>query len=209
MGSDYLKRVVGNAEVELTEPPHIGEDQLGRRSTALDASFCLFLTTSIGCIAMQRPVGTRLTHKITSFGWLKRVLSYLISRRSRNICARSMELISVFSCSVLSGRQSYYTMSCVTHCWPRSAAGSTIDWCRRRSFNMFTIRQARRVTLTAKNRILVVTRYSVVQESIDVVVEAGETLFLPVGWWCHTLTLGISITIALTNFIYPNHYEWE
>ena len=112
---------------------------------------------------MQRPVGMRLTHKITSFGWLKRVLSYLISRRSRNILCPINGADQCFLLLSPFGATKRLHHELCKHCWPRSAAGSTIDWCRRRSFNMFTIRQARRVTLTAKNRILVVTRYSVVK----------------------------------------------
>lgn len=44
---------------------------------------------------------------------------------------------------------------------------------------------------------------------IDVVLEAGEVLFVPVGWWHHVRALDVSITISFTNFVFPNHFTWE
>jgi len=44
---------------------------------------------------------------------------------------------------------------------------------------------------------------------IDIVLEPGEVLFLPVGWWHHVRALDVSMTISFTNFVFPNHFDWE
>ena len=44
---------------------------------------------------------------------------------------------------------------------------------------------------------------------IDVVVEAGEVLFLPVGWWNYVRALDVSMTVSFTNFVFPNYFKWE
>jgi LPS sulfotransferase NodH len=43
---------------------------------------------------------------------------------------------------------------------------------------------------------------------IDVVVEPGEVLFVPIGWWYHVRALDVSLTISFTNFLFPNHFTW-
>jgi ribosomal protein L16 Arg81 hydroxylase len=43
----------------------------------------------------------------------------------------------------------------------------------------------------------------------ELVLEPGEALFLPVGWWHHVRALDVSITVTFTNFIYPNSFEWD
>jgi hypothetical protein len=40
----------------------------------------------------------------------------------------------------------------------------------------------------------------------DVVLEAGEVLFIPVGWWHVVRSLDVSINLSFTNFRRPNHY---
>jgi ribosomal protein L16 Arg81 hydroxylase len=44
---------------------------------------------------------------------------------------------------------------------------------------------------------------------IDVVVEPGEVLFMPVGWWHYVRALDVSMTVSFTNFVFPNHFTWE
>jgi LPS sulfotransferase NodH len=44
---------------------------------------------------------------------------------------------------------------------------------------------------------------------IDVIVEPGEVLFMPVGWWHHVRALDVSMTVSFTNFVFPNHFNWE
>jgi ribosomal protein L16 Arg81 hydroxylase len=42
---------------------------------------------------------------------------------------------------------------------------------------------------------------------IDVVLEPGEALLIPVGWWHHVRSLDTSISVSLTNFLFPNDFE--
>lgn len=44
--------------------------------------------------------------------------------------------------------------------------------------------------------------------SIEVVLEPGEAIFLPVGWWHHVRALEIGISVSFTNFCFPNQYAW-
>ena len=41
---------------------------------------------------------------------------------------------------------------------------------------------------------------------LDCILEPGEILFLPVGWWHFVEALDISITIAATNFRWNNNF---
>jgi LPS sulfotransferase NodH len=43
---------------------------------------------------------------------------------------------------------------------------------------------------------------------LEVTLEPGEALFIPVGWSHQVRTLEPSIMISFTNFLFPNHYEW-
>jgi Cupin-like domain len=44
---------------------------------------------------------------------------------------------------------------------------------------------------------------------IEVIVEPGEVLFIPVGWWHHVRSLETSISVSFTNFPFPNEYHWS
>jgi ribosomal protein L16 Arg81 hydroxylase len=44
-------------------------------------------------------------------------------------------------------------------------------------------------------------------EIIDVVLEPGEALLIPVGWWHHVRSLDVSISVSLTNFLFQNDFE--
>jgi hypothetical protein len=41
---------------------------------------------------------------------------------------------------------------------------------------------------------------------IDLVLEPGEVLFIPVGWWHHVRSLDISISLSMVDFVFPNVY---
>ncbi|MGH7010325.1 MAG: cupin-like domain-containing protein [Caulobacteraceae bacterium] len=34
--------------------------------------------------------------------------------------------------------------------------------------------------------------------------EAGEALFIPIGWWHQVTSLEFSVTATFTNFLWPN-----
>ena len=44
--------------------------------------------------------------------------------------------------------------------------------------------------------------------SKQVILEPGEVLFLPVGWWHHVKALDVSVTVTFTNFVHPNEFQW-
>ena len=46
-------------------------------------------------------------------------------------------------------------------------------------------------------------------DRIEVEMNPGEILFLPVGWWHHVRSLETSISVSFTNFVFPNDYEWR
>ena len=49
--------------------------------------------------------------------------------------------------------------------------------------------------------------FSTVQE-YEVTLQPGDAIFLPIGWWHHVRALDISISLAMTNFVVPNHFDW-
>ena len=44
---------------------------------------------------------------------------------------------------------------------------------------------------------------------MEVVLDPGEVLFIPVGWWHHVEGLDTSIMVSYINFWFPNEYQWE
>jgi hypothetical protein len=43
---------------------------------------------------------------------------------------------------------------------------------------------------------------------LDVVVEPGETMFLPLGWWHQVSSLDVSLSFSYSNLAIPNHYTY-
>ncbi|MEK7413377.1 MAG: cupin-like domain-containing protein, partial [Planctomycetota bacterium] len=43
---------------------------------------------------------------------------------------------------------------------------------------------------------------------LDVVVEPGETVFLPLGWWHQVSALDVSLSFSYSNLALPNHYTY-
>jgi ribosomal protein L16 Arg81 hydroxylase len=43
---------------------------------------------------------------------------------------------------------------------------------------------------------------------VTVLVEPGQALFIPVGWWHHVRAIDVSISVSFTNFAFPNSYRW-
>ena len=43
----------------------------------------------------------------------------------------------------------------------------------------------------------------------DLVLEPGELLFVPVGWFHQVRALEPSISVTFTGFVVPNRYDWD
>jgi hypothetical protein len=43
---------------------------------------------------------------------------------------------------------------------------------------------------------------------LEVVVEEGETMFLPLGWWHQVTSLDVCISFSFSNLDFPNHYSY-
>ena len=45
-------------------------------------------------------------------------------------------------------------------------------------------------------------------EQRTVYLEAGDALFIPIGWWHQVEALSASTSLAMTHFVFHNHYQW-
>jgi hypothetical protein len=43
---------------------------------------------------------------------------------------------------------------------------------------------------------------------LEVIVEPGETVFLPLGWWHQVTSLDVSLSFSYSNLALPNHYHF-
>ncbi len=43
---------------------------------------------------------------------------------------------------------------------------------------------------------------------LEVIVEPGETMFLPLGWWHQVTALDVSLSFSYSNLTLPNHYSF-
>ena len=43
---------------------------------------------------------------------------------------------------------------------------------------------------------------------LDIVLEPGETVFLPLGWWHHVTSLELSLSFSFSNLAVPNEFEY-
>lgn len=44
---------------------------------------------------------------------------------------------------------------------------------------------------------------------LEVVVEPGETVFLPLGWWHQVASLDVSLSFSFSNLAFPNTYSYD
>jgi ribosomal protein L16 Arg81 hydroxylase len=44
---------------------------------------------------------------------------------------------------------------------------------------------------------------------LEVVVEPGETVFLPLGWWHQVRSLDVSLSFSYSNLALPNQYPYD
>jgi hypothetical protein len=44
---------------------------------------------------------------------------------------------------------------------------------------------------------------------MEAILEPGEIIFIPLGWWHQVKALDISISLSFTNFVFPNQYDYK
>ena len=45
--------------------------------------------------------------------------------------------------------------------------------------------------------------------TVSVTVDAGDAIFLPVGWWHHVRSLSTSVSLTFVNFVHPNYFPMD
>jgi ribosomal protein L16 Arg81 hydroxylase len=44
---------------------------------------------------------------------------------------------------------------------------------------------------------------------LEVVLEPGETVFLPLGWWHQVSSLDVSLSFSFSNLTVPNEFSYQ
>jgi ribosomal protein L16 Arg81 hydroxylase len=44
---------------------------------------------------------------------------------------------------------------------------------------------------------------------LEFILEPGQAVFIPVGWWHAVVSLDLSLSVSMTNFAFPNRFHWQ
>jgi hypothetical protein len=55
------------------------------------------------------------------------------------------------------------------------------------------------------------SRYPLYQhvKPLEFILEPGQAVFIPVGWWHAVISQDVSISVSMTNFVFPNRFSWQ